>query len=62
MRIEEWTIRQGKKGLYREKITVRLPFEIVRALEGRAKKKGLSLSDVIRLYIEQGLKDAEFKK
>jgi macrodomain Ter protein organizer (MatP/YcbG family) len=62
MRLETWSVKQGKKGLYREKITIRLPFEIVRALEGKAKERGLSLSDVIRLYIEQGLKNAELKE
>jgi hypothetical protein len=52
-----WSIRQGKKGLYREKITIRLPFEAVRELEERARKKGLSLSDLMRFYIEKGLEE-----
>lgn len=50
-----WSIRQGKKGLYREKITIRLPFEAVGELKERARKKGLSLSDLMRFYIEKGL-------
>jgi len=52
-----WSIRQGKKGLYREKITIRLPFEAVRELEERARKKGLSFSDLTRFYIEKGLEE-----
>ena len=59
MRMEEmvWSIRQGKMGLYREKITIRLPFEVVRELERKAKERGLSLSDLMRLYIERGLEE-----
>lgn len=59
MRMEEmvWSIRQGKKGLYREKITIRLPFEVVRELEKKAKERGLSLSDLMRVYIERGLEE-----
>jgi macrodomain Ter protein organizer (MatP/YcbG family) len=58
MRMEEmvWGIRQGNKGIYREKKTIRLPFEVVRELEERAKERGLSLSDLIRFYVERGLK------
>jgi hypothetical protein len=59
MRMEEmaWSIKQGKKGLYREKISIRLPFEAVRKLEEKARAQGLSLSDLMRLYIERGLKE-----
>jgi hypothetical protein len=52
-----WSIKQGKKGVYREWMAVRVPFEIRRALEKRAREYGLSLSDLLRLYIERGLKD-----
>jgi hypothetical protein len=51
-----WSIRQGKKGVYREWMAVRVPFEIKRELERKAKQYGLSLSDAIRLYLEKGLK------
>jgi post-segregation antitoxin (ccd killing protein) len=51
-----WSLRKGKQGIYREWVGVRLPFEVRRELEKRAKARGISISDLIRLYIEQGLK------
>jgi predicted DNA-binding protein len=42
-------------GSYGETVTVRLPLEIKAQLVERAKQKGLTLSDLIRLYVERGL-------
>jgi len=52
-----WSIKQGKRGVYKEWMAVRVPFEVRRKLEQKAKEYGLSLSDTIRLYLEKGLKD-----
>ena len=64
MRMEEmvWSIRQGKKGLYRGRIAIRLPFEIMQELKSKAKERGLSLSDLMRVYIERGLKEERMPK
>jgi hypothetical protein len=64
MRMEEvaWSIRQGRRGMYREKVTIRFPFEVVRELERRARERGLSLSDLVRLYIERGLEEGKQAK
>jgi hypothetical protein len=55
MENRSWAIRQGFKGVYRDQIVVRLPFEAKRSLEKRAKEKGLKVSDLVRVYIERGL-------
>jgi hypothetical protein len=52
-----WGVKQGRRGLYRERVTIRLPFMAVRELEERARERGLSLSDLMRLYIEKCLKE-----
>jgi predicted HicB family RNase H-like nuclease len=52
-----WGIRQGKRGIYRERVTIRLPFEVVRMLEKKAKERRLSLSDLVRTFIEKCLKE-----
>jgi len=49
----EWTIKSW--GSCKNQITVRLPEEIKQELMERAKQKRLSLSDVVRVYIEKGL-------
>jgi len=50
-----WALRTGFKGIYRDKIDLRVPFEVKRELERKAKEKGLSISDLVRLYIEKCL-------
>ncbi|MCI4454093.1 MAG: ribbon-helix-helix protein, CopG family [Thermodesulfobacterium sp.] len=54
-----WSVKQGKKGVYREWMGVRVPFEIKRALERKAKERGLSVSDLVRVYIERCLKEED---
>jgi predicted HicB family RNase H-like nuclease len=48
-----WTIKSW--GSCKDQITVRLPENIKRELVDKAKQKGLSLSDLVRVYIEKGL-------
>jgi hypothetical protein len=55
MENKSWAIRNGFKGVYRDILGVRLPFEVKRDLEKKAKEKGLKVSDLVRLYIEKGL-------
>jgi post-segregation antitoxin (ccd killing protein) len=50
-----WAIK--KWGSCRDQIAVKLPEDIKRELMERAKQKGLSLSDLVRVYIEKGLKE-----
>jgi predicted DNA binding CopG/RHH family protein len=46
---------KGFKELCRDQIVIRLPFELRRNLEKKAREKGLRLSKLIRLYLEKGL-------
>jgi hypothetical protein len=55
MENKSWAVREGFKGIYREMLVVRLPFEAKRSLEEKAKEKGLKVSDLVRVYIEKGL-------
>jgi hypothetical protein len=55
MENKSWAVRRGFKGIYRDQIVVRLPFEAKRSLEKRAREKGLKVSDLVRVYIERGL-------
>jgi antitoxin component of RelBE/YafQ-DinJ toxin-antitoxin module len=48
-----WTIKSW--GSCKNQIAVRLPDDIKKELMDRAKQKGLSLSDLVRVYIEKGL-------
>jgi predicted DNA-binding protein len=48
-----WAVKRW--GYCEAQITVRLPSEIKQELLKVAKEKGLTLSDLIRLYIEKGL-------
>jgi predicted DNA-binding protein len=43
------------KELCREQIVVRLPFELRRRLEREAREKNLTISKLVRLYLEQNL-------
>ena len=49
------TKEKGFKELCREQIVVRIPFETRRFLEQKAKERGLSLSELVRLYLEKSL-------
>jgi hypothetical protein len=55
--MERWVIRQGRKGVYRTKVDVRVPFWVKEALERESRKQGMSVSDLVRLYIEKGLSE-----
>jgi hypothetical protein len=55
MENKSWAVRDGFKGIYREVLVVRLPFEVKRNLEKKARERGLKVSDLVRLYIEKGL-------
>jgi predicted HicB family RNase H-like nuclease len=48
-----WVVKNW--GNCKGQITVRLPEEIKQELIERAKQKRLSLSDLIRVYLEKGL-------
>jgi post-segregation antitoxin (ccd killing protein) len=48
-----WAIKSW--GSCKNQITVRLPEDVKRDLMDRAKQRGLSLSDLVRVYIEKGL-------
>jgi predicted DNA binding CopG/RHH family protein len=53
--MQTWAINQGRKGQYRTKIQVRLPFEVMKELKKRAQLQGITISDLVRLYIEQAI-------
>jgi hypothetical protein len=48
-------MRKGFKELCREQIVIRLPFELRRALEKKAREKNLKISKLVRLYLEKSL-------
>jgi hypothetical protein len=43
------------KELHRELIVVRLPFELRRRLERKAREREMTISKLVRLYLEKGL-------
>jgi post-segregation antitoxin (ccd killing protein) len=53
--MQSWAIKQGRKGRYREKLDVRLPFEVMSELRKRARLQGITVSDLVRLYIQQAI-------
>jgi post-segregation antitoxin (ccd killing protein) len=55
--LQSWAIRN--KGIYREWLVVRVPFQVKQQLEQKAKARGLSISDLVRLYIEKAFKEEE---
>jgi len=59
--MERWVIRQGCKGVYRTKVDVRVPFWVKEKLERESRKQGMSVSDLVRLYIEKGLAEENKK-
>jgi len=54
---KDWALR--KKGIYREYLVLRVPFEIKRKLQKLAKRKKLSVSDLVRLSIERLLNEED---
>jgi len=56
----DWTI--GRKGIYKEYLVLRIPTPIKRQLKQLAKKKNLSVSDLVRLSIEKLLKEENLEK
>jgi antitoxin component of RelBE/YafQ-DinJ toxin-antitoxin module len=54
---KDWALR--KKGIYREYLVLRVPFEIKRKLQKVAKRKKLSVSDLVRLSIERLLNEED---
>ena len=54
---KDWALR--KKGIYREYLVLRVPFEIKRKLQKLAKRKKLSVSDLVRLSIERLLSEED---
>ena len=54
---KDWALR--KKGIYREYLVLRVPFEIKRKLQKVAKRKKLSVSDLVRLSIERLLSEED---
>ena len=57
---KDWALR--KKGIYREYLVLRVPFEIKRKLQKVAKRKKLSVSDLVRLSIERLLNEEDLEK
>jgi predicted HicB family RNase H-like nuclease len=55
--MQNWAINQGRKGQYRVKIQVRLPFQVMAALREKARLQGITVSDLVRLYIQEKLKE-----
>jgi antitoxin component of RelBE/YafQ-DinJ toxin-antitoxin module len=52
---EDWTI--GRKGIYKEYLVLRIPFQVKKELKQLAKRKRLSVSDLVRLSIEKLLNE-----
>jgi antitoxin component of RelBE/YafQ-DinJ toxin-antitoxin module len=57
---KDWALR--RKGIYREYLVLRVPFEIKRKLQKVAKRKKLSVSDLVRLSIERLLNEEDLEK
>jgi antitoxin component of RelBE/YafQ-DinJ toxin-antitoxin module len=57
MKMEGWAV--AKKGLYRETLVLRVPREVRREIEKKAKKLNLTVSDIVRLAIQQFLNQPE---
>jgi len=50
--LQDGTVRKR----YYERITFRIPSTVRKVLEERAKERGMTISDLIRIYIWLGLK------
>jgi predicted DNA-binding protein len=53
--MNDWTI--GRKGIYKEYLILRIPPKIKKELKQLAKRKRLSVSDLVRLSIEKLLNE-----
>ena len=54
--LESWAVRKAiQKKIYDQAIIVRVPFEVKQKLEQEAQKKNLSISDIVRLAIQDWL-------
>jgi predicted HicB family RNase H-like nuclease len=51
------TKHKALKDFYRTKIDVRVPFATKKLLQEKAKEHGISLSDLLRFYIERSIKE-----
>jgi predicted DNA binding CopG/RHH family protein len=51
--LQNWAVKKDR--VYYERITFRIPSPVRKALEERAKAQGITLSDLIRIYIWLGL-------
>lgn len=49
----KWAVKRW--GSYGETLTIRLPLEIKMELKQEAWEKGLTLSDLVRLYLEEAM-------
>jgi hypothetical protein len=59
-RREDWVI--GRKGIFREYLVLRVPFQIKRELRQLARKERVSVSDLVRMAIEKFLKETNLEK
>jgi predicted HicB family RNase H-like nuclease len=54
--LESWAVRKAiQKKIYDQAIIVRVPLEVKQKLEQEAQKKNLSVSDIVRLAIQDWL-------
>ena len=51
--LQNWAVKKDRN--YYERITFRIPAPVRKALEERAKARGITISDLIRIYIWLGL-------
>jgi len=60
MKKEDWVI--GRKGIYKEYLVLRIPSQVKKELKQLARKKKLSVSDLVRLAIERLLKEEKVEQ
>jgi hypothetical protein len=51
--LQNWAVKKNRN--YYERITFRIPSAVRKVLEERAKARGITVSDLIRIYIWFGL-------
>jgi hypothetical protein len=57
MELQDWILR--RRGIQRVNIVFRVPYDIRRRLRVIALKKGLTVSELLRLWIDKCLKEEE---
>jgi DNA polymerase III delta prime subunit len=57
MELQDWILR--KRGIQRVSIVFRVPYDIRKRLRVIALKKGLTVSELLRLWIDKCLKEEE---